>query len=128
MKPAVEEAIAELKKQFFNCEFIIRSDDSGGAYIIISQVRLSSKLSPNNGWIGFHIAAQYPYADIYPVFIDGSVRKLDGQGFQAPVTAGHYFEGRSALQVSRRNSAGQNSMQKATIKILKVLDYLERQL
>jgi hypothetical protein len=74
----------------------------------------------------FHIPAQYPYADIYPVFIGGDVRRVDGVAFTAPVTPGHTFEGRPAIQVSRRSSTAQNGLQKATAKILKVLDFLAR--
>ncbi len=39
---------------------------------------------------------------------------------------GHTFEGRSAIQVSRRNGAAQNGFQKVPAKLLKILDYLEK--
>ncbi len=89
-------------------------------------VALSDRFVPNKTWVGFHIPAQYPYADIYPMFIGGDVRRADGQGFAPPVTTGHAFEGRSALQISRRNSMAQNGKQKVCAKVLKVLDFLER--
>jgi len=76
--------------------------------------------------MGFHIPSQYPYADIYPVFIGSEVRRTDGQAFVAPVTHGAAFEGRAAIQVSRRSSAAQQGLQKAATKVLKVLDFLEK--
>jgi hypothetical protein len=90
-------------------------------------IRLGTRYKPESTWVGFHIAPQYPYADIYPVFIGAECARVDGVAFVPPVTPGHSFEGRSALQVSRRGgAAAQNGLQKATAKILKILDFLER--
>jgi hypothetical protein len=89
-------------------------------------VSLGPKFRPTSTWMGFQIPAQYPYADIYPVFIGADVARTDGIGFAAPVTPGHHFEGRPAIQVSRRNSAAQSGLQRVSTKILKVLDFLEK--
>jgi hypothetical protein len=89
-------------------------------------VPLGPRFRPQSTWMGFHIPAQYPYADIYPVFIGAEISRADGVAFAVPVTRGHNFEGRAAIQVSRRSGAAQNGLQKATAKILKVLDFLER--
>ena len=124
MKVEVSGAIEELKRQFDTCVFTLRDDGQGGAYVIMEPVQLGSRYRPEHTWVGFHIPAQYPYADIYPVFIGGDLRRAGGGTFVAPVTPGHQFEGRSAIQVSRRSGAAQNGQQKATAKILKVLDFL----
>ncbi len=63
-------------------------------------VELGVKYRPSASWVGFQIPAQYPYSDIYPVFIGGDVVRADGVAFQAPVTPGYNFEGRAALQIS----------------------------
>lgn len=126
MKVEVSSAIEELKRQFGAATFIVREDGHGGAYVIMEPIELSQKYRPCSTWVGFQIPAQYPYADIYPVFIGGDVVRADGIPFQAPITPGHNFEGRAALQVSRRNSAAQSGFQKAATKILKVLDFLEK--
>ncbi len=126
MKVEISSAIEELKRQFCAATFIVREDDQGGAYVIMEPIELSRKYRPDSIWVGFQIPAQYPYADIYPVFIGGDVTRADGTTFQAPITPGHNFEGRVALQVSRRNSAAQSGFQKASTKILKVLDFLEK--
>ncbi len=126
MKVEVSSAIEELKRQFSAASFTVREDSYGGAYVIMEPLELGQKFRPVSTWIGFQIPAQYPYADVYPVFIGGDVVRTDGVPFQAPITPGHNFEGRAALQVSRRNSAAQSGFQKAAAKILKVLDFLEK--
>jgi hypothetical protein len=124
MKIEVSTAIEELKRQFAAAAFTVLEDGQGGARVFMEPVSIGPKYQPSETWLGFHIPAQYPYADIYPVFI-GNVARVDGTPFVAPVTPGHSFEGRPALQVSRRNSAAQSGLQKAAAKVLKVLDFLE---
>lgn len=126
MKVEVSQAIEELKRQFATSSLIVREDGQGGAYVVMEPVTLGPKYRPETTWIGFQIPAQYPYADIYPVFIGGNVVRADGVAFVVPVTPGHNFEGRPAIQISRRNSAAQSGLQKAPAKILKVLDFMEK--
>ena len=126
MKQEVSSGIEELKRQFSASSLAVREDGQGGAYVIIEPVTLGPKYRPMDTWVGFHMPAQYPYTDIYPVFIGGNVVRSDGVPFSAPVTPGHVFEGRPAIQVSRRNSAAQSGTQKVIAKILKVLDFLEK--
>jgi hypothetical protein len=122
----VSEGIEELKRQFSAASFDVRDDGQGGARVVMEPIVLGPKYKPEATWVGFHIPAQYPYADIYPVFIGAEVSRADGIAFAAPVTPGHHFADRSAIQVSRRNSAAQSgSTQRAATKILKILDYLE---
>lgn len=126
MKTEVATGIDELRRQFSTATFIVRDDDQGGAYVVIEGVSLGKSYQPGLTWLGFHIPAQYPYADIYPLFIGAEVARIDGRPFVAPVTQGHHFENRPAIQVSRRNGAAQTGLQTATAKALKVLDFLER--
>ncbi len=126
MKVEVSTAIEELKRQFSACSLKVREDGQGGAYVVMEPVALGAKFQPAATWIGFQIPAQYPYADIYPVFFGADTRRADGVAFQAPVTPGHNFEGRGAIQISRRSAAAQSGSQKAVAKILKVLDFLEK--
>jgi hypothetical protein len=126
MKVEVSTGIEELKRQFAASTFTVREDGQGGAYVVMDPVSLGPRYRPENTWVGFQIPAQYPYADIYPVFIGSAVTRVDGVAFVAPVTPGHNFEGRTAIQVSRRSGAAQNGLQKVTAKILKVLDFLEK--
>jgi Prokaryotic E2 family E len=126
MKAEVAIGIDELRRQFAGATFTVREDNQGGAFVVIEPFALSPKYSPSVTWIGFQIPAQYPYADIYPVFIGANVSRANGAPFVVPITRGHQFEGRPAIQVSRRNGTAQSGVQKVTTKILKVLDYLER--
>lgn len=126
MKTEVAGAIEDLRKQFTDATVTAREDGEGGAYVIMEPMTLGPKYRPCSTWMGFRIVAQYPYADIYPVFIGADVVRADGAPFQVPVTPGHTFEGRPALQVSRRNTAAQNGAQRAPAKVLKILDYLEK--
>lgn len=126
MKVEVSTGIEELKRQFGSSTFTVREDGQGGAYVLMEPVSLGPRFRPEGTWVGFQIPAQYPYADIYPVFIAADVVRLDGIAFTPPVTPGHQFEGRAAIQVSRRNGAASGGLQKATAKLLKILDFLDK--
>jgi hypothetical protein len=126
VKVEVSTAIEELKRQFAASALTVREDGQGGAYVLMESIDLGARYQPSTTWIGFQIPAQYPYADIYPIFISADIARADGTGFQAPVTPGHQFEGRAAIQISRRSAAAQSGSQKAVAKILKILDFLER--
>jgi len=125
VKVEVANGIEELKRQFNTSAFNVQDDGNGGAHVFIETVSLGPRYRPENTWMGFHIPPQYPYADIYPVFISANTTRVDGAPFVAPVNPGHNFRGRPAIQVSRRSGAAQNGLQKVTAKILKVLNFLE---
>ena len=126
MKTEVSLAIEELKLQFFTSSLDVQEDGQGGAYVVMEPVNIGMKFQPSCTWLGFQLTAQYPYADIYPVFMGADIKRIDGVEFVAPVTRGHQFRGKQAIQISRRSGAAQNGSQKAVAKILKVLDFLEK--
>ena len=126
MRIEVARAIDEVKAQFPDSTVTVTDDGQGGARLIIEPVSIGARYRPTVTWLGFHVPPQYPYADIYPVFIGAEVSRSDGSAFQVPVTPNHTFESRRALQVSRRSPAAQNGHQTAVAKILKILDFLER--
>ena len=126
MKPCVAGAVEELKLAFPCSRVTTKEDGQGGAYIIVETVGIGSRFVPSVTWMGGHITGLYPYADIYPVFIDATVRRADCREFNAPITHGHSFVGRQAIQISRINHQVQNSAQPAVAKFMKVLDYLEK--
>jgi hypothetical protein len=51
--------------------------------------------------------------------------RTDGKPFKSPMTGGHIFEERQAIQISRRSAAAGNGSQNAVAKILKVIHFLE---
>ena len=124
MKQDVANAIQELKWAFPSSDVCIQEDGDGGAYVIVEDVAIGSRYWPSSTWLGGHITALYPYADIYPLFIAGDVIRLDGVAFEPPVTPGAQFLGRPALQVSRRNNHTQHYPQSAVAKFVKVLHFL----
>jgi hypothetical protein len=126
MKTEVATSIEELKKQFSDSVVTYREDGQGGAFVRAEPILLGDRYQPTETWVGFHIPAQYPYADIYPVFIGAEVTRVDRKPFAAPVTTGHQFEGLSAIKISRRSPPITIGMQKAVTKILKVIDFLRR--
>ena len=124
MKPHVSNAVDELNRAFPSSSVLSREDGKGGAYMIVEDVAIGPKYKPSSTWLGGHITALYPYADIYPLFIGADVRRVNGVAFQPPVTSGAQFDQRPALQVSRRNNHTQNYPQTAVAKFLKVLQFL----
>ena len=124
MKQHVANAIDELRHAFPSSSVSSREDGNGGAYVIVEDVVVGPRYEPSSTWLGGHITALYPYADIYPLFIGDNVHRVDGIPFQPPITLGAQFEQRPALQVSRRNNHTQNFPQTAVAKFLKVLDFL----
>ena len=124
MKPHVANALRELDRAFPSSAVLSREDGKGGAYVIVEDVPIGTKYAPASTWLGGHITALYPYADIYPMFVDAGVHRIDGVAFEAPVTPNAEFERRPALQVSRRNNQTQNYPQTAVSKFLKVQQFL----
>ncbi len=125
-RTAVSEAIEELKRAFPGSEVTVIEDGQGGAHVVVETVHVGDRYEPAYTWLAGHITAQYPYADIYPVFMDAAVQRRDGKAFEAPITKGHDFRGRPAIQISRRNNRIRNSGQSAVAKFLKIIDFLEK--
>jgi len=64
VKQEVAKAIDELKRAFPCSDVSIREDGDGGAYVIVENVEIGSRFEPSTTWLGGHIPALYPYADI----------------------------------------------------------------
>lgn len=126
MNQEVSQAIDELRKAFHPSEVTAVDDGAGGAYVVVESVTLGGRYQPQTSWMGGHVSALYPLADIYPVFIAAGVQRVDGTPFQPPVTLHANFAGRPAIQVSRRNNQIHLAPQTAVAKFVKVIDYLEK--
>lgn len=126
MKQEVADAVAELGRAFPSSAVEIVEDGQGGAHFTLAEVDLGEGFVPRHAWLGAHIPALYPYADIYPVFMDAAVRRTSGAAFEVPITPNASFQGRPAFQISRRNNHAHNHPQSAVAKIVKVLDFLEK--
>lgn len=125
MRTEVAEGIEALRRQFPGAEIVVIDDESGGARVIVEEVRIGARFTPEATWIGGYLTAQYPYADVYPIFIGGEVKRVDEKGFVAPVTTGYTFADRPAIQISRVTRVIDGTGQTAREKFLKVLHFLE---
>ncbi len=123
MTPSVEASLDGLRKAFPGSTVsVLAEDGNGGAFVAVETVALGARFVPSTTWVGAHLPSNLPYADIYPVFIGGDVKKADGTAFVAPVTPTPW-QARPAWQVSRRNNRMMTG-QTAAAKFVKVLDFL----
>ena len=79
MTPEIEQAVEELWHCFSGSEVVARDTGDGGAVVTIDPVHLGPVYTPQKTWMKFQISFQYPYADIYPLFICCDVKRSDGQ-------------------------------------------------
>jgi hypothetical protein len=126
LTPDVAEAIRELAEKYPSAAITARPDEQGGAFVVVDEVPLGAPYSQPGSWVGFHVTHTCPYADVYPLFVRGDLRRIDGGALGEAITAGHTFEGRPALQLSRRANHRDNSgIETPLIKLLKVLQWLK---
>jgi hypothetical protein len=125
MNPPVEHAISELKVTFDPCAVVVEDDGQGGAYVIIESVPLGGPYEQKETWFGFHITGQFPYSDIYPVFVRSDLARADKKVLGDGVSSGHSFRSRAAVQVSRKSNARDPLIETGSAKILKVRRFLE---
>lgn len=126
MTPNVEQAVDELRVCFPDAEVDAIGTGDGGALVRISSVDPGRSYASRETWIGFTIGYQYPYSDIYPLFVCPDLVRSDGtehgEGFSLAS-----FQGEPALQLSRRSNRLDPSTDTAALKVTKVLEWLRAQ-
>ena len=123
MKSEVEQAVEELRRCFGDAEVVAHAKDDGGAVVTINPIDLGPRYSPQRTWMKFAISFQYPYSDIYPLFVRPDLVRSDGEPHGEGITATS-FEGETALQLSRRNNHLNPKVDTAAIKVTKVIEWL----
>jgi len=128
MKSEVEKAIAEIRQAFNGHLIEVETETEGGTYVIVRDLFVGEQYSPNKIWVGFKIGFEYPYADIYPHFVEPNLQRVDGSalasGFSsAPIN----WQQRSAIQVSRRSNRWNPAVDSAATKLAKVLEWIKSQ-
>ena len=123
MKPEVQKAIDEIQAAHTDAPLTIRKDGEGGAYVILDAVDPGPIYRQRVTWIGFRITFQYPYSDTYPHYVRGDLARVDGQAL-GEATSPTTFEGRPAIQISRRSNHINPRTDTALIKLQKVLTWL----
>lgn len=123
--PEIVTAVEQLREQFPDNSLTAKADGTGGVTVIIDDITPGSPYVESTTWLGFHITAAYPDADVYPHFV-GRLQRIDGQthgvGF-AEVD----WHGRPALQLSRRSNHWNRATDTAALKALKVMTWLASQ-
>jgi hypothetical protein len=123
LKEEVAEAIAEIEATFPDSKVDVREEDQGGAFVVVDPVDPGGAYEQCETWIGFQITFQYPFADVYPHFVRGDLRRTDGAGLVEGMSPAQW-EQRAAIQVSRRSNHLDPASDTAAIKLLKVLEWL----
>jgi hypothetical protein len=124
VNPPIQQAVEEIRASFPGHHVVARDDGEGGAYVIVEDADLGAPYAQATTWIGARITFQYPYADVYPVYVRGDLSRTDGRPLgdaMAPTT----FEQRSCIQVSRRSNHLDATRDTAAMKLQKVLLWLK---
>lgn len=124
MTPEVAQAVQELKAGFPGTAVTATEVGDGGAHVVIEPVDLGDAYEQRETWVGFTISFQYPYADIYPLFIRPDLVRVDQAHLGEGISTGHSFEGRQATQLSRRSNRLNPAIDTAVLKVTKVLAWL----
>lgn len=124
--PPVMEALDSLEATFPNARLIATPDGAGGARVIVDSIDLGEAYTTQSSWIGGHLAAQLPYADVYPLFFRGDLARRDRRPLGAGLSTGHMFEGRQAVQASRRSNRKDPALESVPAKFLKVAEWVRR--
>lgn len=123
IKPAVEEVLRHLREEFPDSIVSFMPDETGGGDVIVDSVELCG-FEPRRTWIGANLSPQLPFADVYPLFVGGDVKRDNGAPLGGPTTPSQ-FATRAAIQISRRTNNLVATPYAAAMKFRKVLAFLE---
>jgi hypothetical protein len=124
LKAEVQRAVDEIRAAFSEHVVNVRDDGEGGAYVVVEGIESGPSYEPALVWFGFRITFQYPYADVYPHFVDGRLTRKDGKPLGEALSAGQQFEGRPAIQISRRTNNPDPRFENAARKLLRIIAWL----
>jgi hypothetical protein len=123
MTPAVAEAVEEIKAAHPGVTITVREDGGGGVFMTVEPVDPGAVYAQRETWIGFQITFQYPYADVYPHFVRADLARHDGQPLGEAMSSSS-FEGRTAIQISRKSNRLNPATDTAAVKLMKILEWL----
>jgi hypothetical protein len=112
-------AVDAVGAAFPHAEVDTAPDDANGLFVVVSEVPVGEHYIPGNTWLGFQLNSEYPYSDVYPLYI-GRVERIDGAAHGEGVQAVDWRE-RAALQLSRRSNRWNPQRDTASLKVQKVL-------
>lgn len=121
----IEQVLIRIREEFPGATTTFTPDGTGGGSVVIEPVDIGTRYAPTATWFGAHLSHALPFADVYPLFIGSNVVRKDGAAHQAPITVGHTFANRPALQVSKRTNNLLATPEGAALKFTKVLHYIK---
>lgn len=121
---AVARAIEELKETFPDATVNVTPDGEGGAYVTVDPVPLSDVYQQVETWIGARITFQYPFCDVYPLYVREDLTRRDKAALGEAISTGVRFNERMAVQLSRRSKHWNAAVDTAALKFLKALSWL----
>lgn len=124
MTAEVAKAIGEIRVHLPNAAVKAEEDGQGGAYVEVEPIELGEKYTPSRTWCGFHITFQYPRSDVYPHFLGADVKRTDNSGFGQGVSM-QTWQGKAALQLSRRSNRLDPAIDTAATKLAKVISWFQ---
>ncbi len=124
MTAEVSLAIEELRAAFPGGQVSAEAEAQGGAYVTVTGLDFGASYNPSTTWIGFLIGFQYPRADVYPHFMDPSVKRVDGQAHGVSFQLSQKWRDKDAIQVSRRSNRLDPTVDTAATKLAKVLEWV----
>ena len=119
---AVAAAADAVRANFVGHAVEVNPDGAGGAFVIVSDVAVGPRYTPATTWLGFHLNAAYPAADVYPHYT-GVLARTDGRGLGEAISQATW-QGRSALQLSRRSNQWDPAVDNAANKAERILKWL----
>ena len=123
MTPEVEQAVEELRARLPETGVDAVGTGDGGAIVTIARVDPGPAYVQHETWMRLAISFQYPYADIYPLFVRPDLVRTDGQPHGQGISLGS-FQGSPAMQLSRRSNRLNPAIDTAALKVAKVLQWL----
>jgi hypothetical protein len=123
LKPAVEQAINELRAQFEPEAVSFVEDGQGGANVRVIAPSLPEPYN-NPVWLGFHVSYTYPVAEIYPIFSRPDLRTDD---FKNDAVSKTTWNDQPVTQLSLRihKRTYDQAIETAVGKVLKIIQWLK---
>ncbi|WP_050581016.1 hypothetical protein [Salinispora cortesiana] len=123
--PAVTTAVDAVREHFAGKPVEVTPDGAGGAFVIVNDIEIGPGYIPSTTWLGFHVSAAYPNADVYPHYT-GRLTRTDGQPHGQAIQQVDW-QNRPALQLSRRSNGWRVGIDNAALKAEKVITWLVTQ-
>ncbi len=123
LSEGVANGIAELRSEFGSVTAVATGD--GGARVTVETVPLPSSLVKAHCWAGFVMPYNYDDVQVYGHFVPADLRYTDGRALTGQgLQAGQPWEGRPAIKISRNSPRWRCGVDTATLKLLKVMEWL----